>query len=234
MKILEVQGLTKAYGDKKGLFDFDLSLNDGEILLLLGPNGAGKTTFFKSILGLTSCDASKIELMGEPITINHMASIGAMVSSPSPYEYMTAFKYLKIFQQMYDLDETRIDEVLTMVGLSHEKHTKIRTFSTGMKQRLDFARAIIHKPKLLILDEPFSGMDIEAKAQFKELLKDFKESGIIISSHMAENFVTISNKLVIIYKGKTLFSGDMTEIEKSNMSLESFYLSKIKGLKEVV
>lgn len=234
MNILNIKNLTKAFDSSHGIFNFDLSVDTGDIVLLLGPNGAGKTTAFNSILNLTPSTCETSQLLGKSIHIENKKNIGAMVSKPSFYEEMTAKKYLELFSTIYKLNSSRVNEVLDQVGLLSEANKRIATFSTGMKQRLDFARAILHQPKLLILDEPFSGMDIEAKADFKRILKSLKSTGIVISSHMVGDLESISNKVIIVSKGHTLFSGSMTDIKSSGLTLEEFYLQRIQGLKEAI
>lgn len=234
MNILTVSNLTKAYDHSHGIFKLDLSVDSGDIVLLLGPNGAGKTTAFNCMLDLTSSSSDEVSLLGDKINNSNKSSIGAMISKPSFYETMNAEKYLSLFAKFYNLSEHRIIEVLTQVGLLEEKDKKISAYSTGMKQRLDFARAILHEPRLLILDEPFSGMDIEGKVEIKNILKSLKSTGIIISSHMVGDLERLANKVVIISKGKTLFMGPMTEVTSSGLTLEEFYLQKSNSLKEVI
>ncbi len=234
MNILKIKNLTKAYDSSHGIFGFDFTVESGDIVLLLGPNGAGKTTAFNSILGLTSSKYDEISILGQPLTEESKKDIGAMVSKPSFYEEMTAYKYLSLFAGIYKLNDFRVTEVLETVGLKNEMNKKISTYSTGMKQRLDFARSIIHHPQLLILDEPFSGMDIEAKADFKRILKSFNNTGIVISSHMVGDLESLANKVVIVSQGQTLFNGQMADIKSSGLTLEEFYLERIQGMKEAV
>lgn len=234
MKILDVKNLTKAYDSSHGIFALDFTVNSDDVVLLLGPNGAGKTTAFNSILGLTQSTHDAVTLLGEPIDENNKQWIGAMVSKPCFYEEMKAIDYMALFSAIYKLPDNRKHEVLEQVGLSEAKNKKIKTFSTGMKQRLDFARAIIHKPKLLLLDEPFSGMDIEAKADFKKILKSLSGTGIVISSHMVGDLESLANRLIIVSQGKILFKGPMSDVSQSGLDLESFYLSRINSLKEAI
>ncbi|MCH4889255.1 ABC transporter ATP-binding protein [Acidaminobacter sp. JC074] len=233
MNILKTNNLTKAYDSSHGIFGLDLSVDAGDILLLLGPNGAGKTTAFNAILNLTPSTYDTLNLLNEPLTDKSKIHIGAMVSKPSFYEEFSGLAYLELFKDIYGISSTRIIEVLALVGLKVEMNKKIKTYSTGMKQRLDFARAIMHNPKLLMLDEPFSGMDIEAKADFKRILKGLNQTGIVISSHMVGDLENIANKLVIISQGKTLYSGSMDQVKSSGLTLEEFYLERIQALKEV-
>lgn len=237
MTILMVENLTKSYDNNSGIFNFNIDVKDNDIVLLLGPNGAGKTTAFRSILGLTTCEYDQLEVMNEPMAdrkeaMNH---IGAMVSKPSFYDYLTGFEYLNMLTSIYkNVDEQVVGRVLNQVGLVKAKDKRISAYSSGMKQRLDLARSIIHKPSLLILDEPFNGMDIEGKYELKQLLIDMQSKssvGIVISSHMVGELEHFANKVIIIYDGKTLFSGEMSRVKMSGLTLEEFYLEKLNTYK---
>ncbi len=145
MTMLNVNGLTKRYGEGKGIFDFDLTLKEKDILLLLGPNGAGKTTAMRSLLGLVDTDAGSI-VFNDMDTSQHpvefLSSTGAVVSTPAYYEYMTGYENLKLYSRFYDhVNHDRIVEVMDIVGLAVDMDTKVAEYSTGMKQLLDFGRA---------------------------------------------------------------------------------------------
>jgi len=238
MSILKVENLTKQYKDKGGILNLNLEVFDKDIVLLLGPNGAGKTTTFKAVLGLVDCEYKYAEIDNNDIKINPVKSkerVGAMVSKPVFYEYLTGYEHLKSFGAFYNnVNDSSIYDMLNDVGLVERMHDKVSEYSTGMKQRLDLARALIHKPQLLILDEPFNGMDIEAKVELKKLIKEMQaksKMGVIISSHMVGDLTSFANKVVIIYKGITLFSGTMDEVIHSGLTLEEFYLVKMKNYK---
>lgn len=241
MNILKVSGLTKAYDDKCGVFGLDLSIDSGDIVLVLGPNGAGKTTTFQSILGLISSSYSEISVFSKPFNrTESLQSIGAMISRPVFYEYMTGKEHLSLLSGLYpNVTEAMIADTLISVGLDQAKNKKISQYSSGMKQRLDLARAIVHKPSLLLLDEPFNGLDIEAKHDIKNLLLKLQKDnqmGILISSHMAGDLEHFANKLVILYEGQTLYSGSFDFTQESELTLETFYLKCLddyrKGVKQ--
>ncbi len=234
MTILEVQNLTKVYSKESGIFHFDLKIESGDVVLLLGPNGAGKTTAFRGILGLTKVDYDRITVLQNDMRDNRLAcmkKIGAMVSKPVFYEYLTGYENLKLLTHVYEnITVISVNNILEKVGLTEAKDKPVSAYSSGMKQRLDLARAMIHNPQLLILDEPFNGMDIEAKYAIKKDLKamQMKENiGIIISSHMVGDLENIANKVVILYKGNTLYNGPMTEIQQTGLTLEEFYMEKL-------
>lgn len=239
MKIT-VKNLTKVYKNGKGIHDFNMTLNASDIILLLGPNGAGKTTALSSILGLLKSQQGQIEIdstssSSSPIEL--LSSVGAMISTPVFYDYMTGYDNLKLYARFYqDIDEQRIHEVLDLVELSDAKYLKVEKYSTGMKQSLDFARAIMHRPNFLFLDEPFNGMDIEKKVLLRDhivSLKNEQRVGVIISSHMVGDLEKIGSRVMIVYEGKVLFDGSMKRILEENESLEAFYLETIQNYKSV-
>jgi len=240
MEKIAVSQLTKLYKSQKGIKEFNLTLNQGDIVLLLGPNGAGKTTAMSSILGLLKPQKGTIsynnQLVQDHLT-EFLNSVGAMVSTPVFYDYMTGYENLALYATFYTgIDEARIIEVLDLVELTDAKDQKVAKYSTGMKQSLDFARAILHRPKFLFLDEPFNGMDIEKKVALRDHLLELqtKESvGIILSSHMVGDLEKIGNRVIIVYDGKVLFDGTMQSATAENDSLESFYLEKIHEYKSI-
>lgn len=241
MTMLKVSNLTKEYAKQKGIFDFNLNVNPRDIVLLLGPNGAGKTTAIRSILGLTKADAISIVFNNkdtQSFPTDFLRSVGACVSTPAYYEYMSGYENLKLYSNFYNnVDENRINEVFDIIDLANDKDTKVSKYSTGMKQRLDFGRAILHEPKLLILDEPFNGMDIEQKDNLKGYLKgltDYIDASVLISSHMVGDLQNFANRVIIIYEGKTLFEGSTSKILEEHESLEAFYLETIKTYKNQV
>ena len=240
MTVLDVQNLTKMYDEKSGILNLNINIKKQDIVLLLGPNGAGKTTAFRGILGLMKVEYDKVDLLGVEVfndKVKALKKIGAMISKPAFYDYLTGYEHLKILETVYDnVNAERVNHVLKKVGLYEAKDKLVGKYSSGMKQRLDLARAIIHEPYLLVLDEPFNGMDIEAKYDLKKVLKEMQDKnqvGIIISSHMVGDLESFANKVVIIYEGKTLFNGLMSEVRDSNLSLEEFYLEKLNLYKSM-
>jgi ABC-type multidrug transport system ATPase subunit len=239
MAVLSVQGLTKNYGQNQGIFDFDLEVCAGDRILLLGPNGAGKTTAFKGILGLQAYDAGIVRIDGcrwDENPVSALEKVGAMVAKPSFYNYMTGYQNLRVLGRAYTcVGEAEVREAIRAVELDDFADQKVSTYSTGMLQRLDLAKAIMHRPKLLILDEPFSGVDIEVKYTLKRLLERFqreRELGIVLSSHMANEVEGFANRVVMIYQGRTLFSGAMEVVHRAGVSLEEHYLNVLRCHKE--
>jgi ABC-2 type transport system ATP-binding protein len=189
----------------------------------LGPNGAGKTTTLRLILGLLPAKNGNIELLGHEIPRDRTAAlekIGAVVENPSFIETMTAFENLSWFGYLYyPVKKTRIHEVIELVGLKEATNQNFGTFSTGMKQRLGVAFGLLHKPELLILDEPTSGMDPTGRFQMREILLNIHEkekTSIFLSSHLLDEVQKLCNYVVIINKGRTITEGYVADILSSN------------------
>lgn len=237
MSLLNAEHVTRRFSPTSGIENFSLQVEKTDVVLVLGPNGAGKTTAFRSILGLLPVTSGTVTILGEDIANREKAlmGVGAMISRPTFYDYLTGFENLELWAIAYpSVDSKRIVAVMELVGLTQDQHKKVGVYSSGMKQRLDLARAILHQPQLLILDEPFNGMDIEFKFELKQVLKSLIESqqiGIVISSHMALDLEEMATRLVIVYQGHTLFEGPMSVVQGSQMSLEVFYLDKLNAFK---
>lgn len=242
--MLKVSELTRLYGPDQGIQNFRLELKEKDTLLLLGPNGAGKTTAFRSILGLTQKQSGNIFFEGKDTSLNpkeFLSSLGAMVSTPSFYEYMSGYDNLALYSSFYPgVDEKRIFEVLDIVELGAVAHTKVAKYSSGMKQSLDFARAILHRPKMLFLDEPFNGMDIEKKVVLREYLQELgkkEKTAIILSSHMVGDLERFANRVMIVYESQILYDGTTKDAlatlpSDKPCSLEEFYLMTIGQYKQ--
>jgi len=236
--MLEIKHISKQYENGKGITDFCLTIDQKDIVLLLGPNGAGKTTIIRGLLNLNKPSKREIIFEGEPTKDNEekfIRNVGAVVSSPNSYEYMTGYDNLKVYSAFYDrVNEDRIREVLEIVVLKDEAFLKVKHYSTGMKQRLDFARALLQNPKLLILDEPFSGIDIEQKIQLKKYVKEKVEEdrgAVLISSHMPGDLERFANKVVVVYDARVLYEGKMAAVLEEYETLETFYINIIERYK---
>ena len=188
--ILKCQDLHKKLGKKEILKGVSLELNKGDILGFIGPNGAGKTTTIKLILGLQSINSGSVEINGYDIEkqfTKAISKVGAIIENPDLYMYLTGFDNLKLVANMYpNVDRTRIMEVVKLVKLDNRISDKVSKYSLGMRQRLGVAQAILHRPNLLILDEPTNGLDPEGIKEMRELLVSLAEKekmAILISSH---------------------------------------------------
>lgn len=232
--LLEVVNLTKQYHGKHGIQGLNLTVSEGEVVALLGPNGAGKTTAMKAMTGMINQDAGEANYKGNSIlNIPELTrnEIGMMIGDPSPYLHLTAYQYLKIHQNLYSrVTDEDIQKVLDMTGLGDRRHSRIKTFSTGMKQRIYLAKVLLIKPKLIMLDEPFSGMDIEGRSQLVHLLKRIIEErsvGMVISSHLIHDIEQITSKVCIINNGQWLETTPIHEIKADFSTIEEYYLDLV-------
>lgn len=220
-EILKCENLHKKIGKKEILKGISLELDEGDILGFIGPNGAGKTTTIKLILGLQSITSGKVFINDYDIERDFekaIAKVGSIVENPDLYMYMSGYDNLKLIANLYKtVDKKRIDEVVNLVGLENRIHDKVSKYSLGMRQRLGVAQAILHKPTLLILDEPTNGLDPEGIKSMRELLvKLAKEEhmAILISSHNLAELESFCNKVCIIKNGEIIETSDIQDVKK--------------------
>lgn len=194
---------------------------EGDILGFIGPNGAGKTTTIKLILGLQNITSGKVYINGYDIEENFkktIENVGTIVESPDLYMYMSGYENLKLVANLYkNVDKKRIDEIVKLVGLENRIKDKVSKYSLGMRQRLGIAQALLHRPKLLILDEPTNGLDPEGIKEVKVLLKKLAEQenmAILISSHNLAELDTFCNKISIIKNGEIVETNDIDTFKK--------------------
>ena len=223
--ILKCDKLCKSFGKKQILKDVSLELYEGDILGFIGPNGAGKTTTIKLILGLQSINSGTVIINGYDVKKNFEKSIsrvGAIVENPDLYMYLTGYQNLKLIKNMYKgIDEKRIDEVVKLVKLEKRINDKVSKYSLGMRQRLGIAQAILHRPNLLILDEPTNGLDPEGIKDLRELIKKLakkEKMGILISSHNLAELESFCNKISIIKNGEIVETSKIDEVKKVEQS----------------
>ena len=214
-------GLTKRYGDVLALDDLTLEVGEGEIFGYIGPNGAGKTTTLKILATLLAPTSGRAQVCGYEVgreSRKIRPLIGYMPDFFGVYEDMTVAEYLTFFAAAYGLRGSRrtriLNEVLELTDLGSKRDTIVEALSRGMQQRLGLARALVHDPKVLILDEPASGLDPRARIEIRELLKEVKRMGktIIISSHILSELAELCDTVGILEKGRLLFSGSQKEL----------------------
>lgn len=211
---VKIKGLSKTFktgwGKKyKVLSDLSLDINENEIFGYLGANGAGKTTTFKMILGLIHADKGEVSFWGKPASdFKNRSLLGYLPENPYFYSYLTAGESLDFYASLFDIDaktkKERIKELLLLVGLEHAKDLQLRKFSRGMLQRVGIAQALINDPKLLILDEPMSGLDPMGRKNMRDIILKCREQGktIIFSSHIISDVETVCDRASIIAKGE--------------------------------
>ena len=217
--MLKVENVTKKYGNLVAVNNLSFEVNDGEIFGLLGLNGAGKTTTFRMILGLLDDYDGKITIDGEKINYEITDKIGFLTEERSLLTKLTVSEQLIYYGVLKSMDEEKIDNKidywLKRFGISEYKNKKIKELSKGNQQKIQFISAIINEPKLLILDEPFSGLDPINVELFKEVILDLKKKGtsIIFSSHRMEHVELFCEKLVVLVKGKSVINGYLSDIK---------------------
>ena len=245
--MLKVENVTKYYGDVLAVDDLSFTINDGEIFGLLGVNGAGKTTTFRMIMSLLEPTKGTITLNGEPVGYDVSERIGFLTEERSLLTKLTVKEQVVYYATLKGMKESdilkKLDYWLDRFGISEYKNRKIKELSKGNQQKIQFITAIIHEPDLLVLDEPFTGLDPINVELFMSVIREFKEKGkmIIFSSHRMEHVELFCEKLVILLKGKTVLSGSLKEIKKNyrkkviriNGNVDMDTLRNCKGVIEV-
>ena len=226
--MLKIENICKSYGKKRVLSDVSFALGAGEICGLLGVNGAGKSTLMRIICSLVTPSGGQLRFDGSPVKFDRTTKgIGFMIDSPSFYPNMSGKANLDILKPMYsNLSEENITAALELTGMTAQANKKYSEYSLGMKQRLYFAHCIMSKPRLLVLDEPFNGIDPVSMALFERVLKKLAADGaaILISGHYLSEIKKLANKIVIIDGGRIVHTGAIAESE----SIEELFLSKVR------
>lgn len=220
--VLEIKNLGKSYGRLTALSDFSLKVFPGEIYGILGPNGSGKTTTLGILLDILKADQGEFYWFGEQPTDKQRRKIGSLLETPIFYPHLNAVQNLKIVADIKDVSYHKIDELLSLVGLIERKHSKYKTYSLGMKQRLAIAAVLLGDPEVLILDEPTNGLDPKGIAEIRELITDIAQKGItiILASHLLDEVQKVCTHVVVISKGKRLSDGKVSEVLNTSPSLE--------------
>lgn len=215
---IETDGLTRYFGDLTAVDGLDLRVPGGAIYGFLGPNGAGKTTTIRMLLGLIKPNAGLIELFGTPLQGNHrqcLTRVGALVESPSLYPHLTGRQNLELTRRLVGAEPARIDEVLSIVRLADASDRRAKTYSTGMKQRLGLALALLNDPQLLILDEPTNGLDPAGIREIRELITELAEAHgitVFLSSHLLAEVEQIATHIGILQLGHLRFQGTLDDL----------------------
>lgn len=218
--VLELKNVSKSFGKRKVINDISLEVKEGEIYGFLGPNGSGKTTTIKMILRLIDLDSGTITVNGYDTKKQFekaMECIGAIVENPDMYKYMTGLENLKLHARIRNVDEKRIDEVLELVELKDRAKDKVGKYSLGMKQRLGLALTLLHKPKVLILDEPTNGLDPAGIKKLRDILKEIahKEGvAVFVSSHILSEMQLMCDKVAVLDNGKIVKTEEITNTQE--------------------
>jgi ABC-2 type transport system ATP-binding protein len=243
--VVELKGVVKRYNEILAVDNVDLTLNRGEIFALLGPNGSGKSTTLKMLIGLVQPDSGSVNVLGVNVQENPVAVkqlVGYVPESPHLYEFLTGIEYLDFIGDIYGMQneekENRITEYLKALQLEGREGDMINGYSDGMKQKIALISAFLHKPKLLILDEPLSALDPRSARIIKDFLHQLKNQGIttIMSTHVLEIAQAVCDRIGIMYQGKILALGNMKELRQMarlpDSGLEDIFL-KLTGTDDI-
>ncbi len=232
MKMLKIEHLTKEYGEKKAVDDLSLEIESGEIYGFIGHNGAGKTTTLKSVVGILKFDAGEIYIDGESVQAAPLAckkKIAYIPDNPDLYEFMSGIKYLNFIADVYGVGanqrQEKIRKYADLFEITADLAQPIAAYSHGMKQKLAIISAWLHDPKLIIMDEPFVGLDPKAAHILKGMMRELCDEGgaIFFSTHVLEVAEKLRDKVAIIKGGKLIRCGTMEEV-KGDDSLEDVFL----------
>ncbi len=236
---LELKGLTKSF-DRPAVDGLDLSVRAGEFYALLGPNGAGKTTTLRMVAGLLEPDAGEISIFGvdarrDPVAAKRL--VAWVSDEPMIYEKLTPFEYLELVAGLLSLDaaaaEARARELFDWLGLAPHAHERCQGFSKGMRQKVALAGALVHDPRLIILDEPLTGLDAGAARQVKEVFAERVRSGVtvIMTTHILEVAERMAERIGVLARGRLIAEGTLEELRaqagKAGSSLEEVFLDLV-------
>lgn len=249
MKIVKIEGLTKKFKDVIAVDNVSLAIEEGDIYGLLGPNGAGKSTIINILCGLLAADSGKIEILGKDIEKSSTytkQNIGVVPQEIAIYDDLTAYENVKFFASLYGLKgselKEKVEEALKFVGLLDKKKEYPKSFSGGMKRRLNIACSIAHRPKLIIMDEPTVGIDPQSRNHILQSVKKLNSLGctIIYTTHYMEEVEAICGNIAIIDHGKLIAQGTVeelksivTDVNYVEITVEDVDMVNIKGLKTI-
>lgn len=226
--VLETRQLTKTFGKHKAVDSVDITVYAGEVFGFLGPNGAGKTTTLGMALGLIHPTAGEVMVLGERVTPNQVHTlkhVGALLGAPAFVPYLSAWDNIELVSRLTPgVDQKRIDEVLEQVGLTEAARKKVSKFSTGMKQRVGLAMALVHRPRFVILDEPTNGLDPAEMREIRQLLRTLVEHGttVLLSSHLLNEVQQVCDRIAVLNQGRVVAQGrvqDLLNVQKPSVRL---------------
>ena len=219
--VLEVNGLTKKFKERVAVDNVSFEIIEGEIFGLIGPNGAGKTTIIRMITGLAKPTSGEVFIDGISLQKHYekaIAKLGGIIETPDLYSYMSGMENLKFFASLYpDISKEKIDSVVKLVGMEKRIHDRVKNYSLGMKQRVGIAQALLHDPKILILDEPTNGLDPNGIRDMRKFLIGLarkKHISILVSSHILSEMEQLCDTVAIINNGKILEVKTLEQIKR--------------------
>ncbi|MNJ90710.1 putative ABC transporter ATP-binding protein YxlF [compost metagenome] len=240
--IIRVRNLSKKFGSFEAVKNVSFTVNKGDVFGFLGPNGAGKSTTIRCLLSLISPDNGTIELFDKSLNKHRseiLSNVGSIIEKPDFYKYLSAQKNLEIFARISgaNVSKKEIAEMLDFVGLGDRAKHKVKGFSHGMKQRLGIAQTLLHKPELIILDEPTTGLDPQGIIEIRNLilrLKNEQNKTILLSSHQLSEIELIANRMVIINQGKSLVEGSVEELLNSEETVVRIEIDRVESAVQLI
>jgi len=240
--IVSVEQLSKKFGTFEAVKDVSFKVYRGDVFGFLGPNGAGKSTTIRCLLSLIKPDRGAVSLFGKSFQTNRreiLSNVGSIIEKPDFYRYLSAEKNLEIFARISgaEVSKKEIWEMLDFVGLGDRGKHKVKGFSHGMKQRLGIAQTLLHKPDLIILDEPTTGLDPQGIVEIRNLilrLKYEQNKTIILSSHQLSEIELIANRMVIINQGRTIVEGKVDELLNAQELIVRFQIDNLVHAKSIL
>lgn len=226
--ILETKNLSKNFGKHKAVDSVNITAYEGEVFGFLGPNGAGKTTTLGMILGLVHATSGEVNVLGQRVTPNQVQAlkdVGALLGAPAFVPYLSAWDNIELVSRLTPgVDRKRITEIVEMMGLADSAHRKVSKFSTGMKQRVGLAMALVHRPRFVILDEPTNGLDPAGMREIRQLLRALADNGtsVLLSSHLLNEVQLVCDRIAVLNKGRVVAQGRVDELldgQKPSVSL---------------
>ena len=231
--IFETTNLCKTFGSVTAVDNVNIRVRQGQVFGFLGPNGAGKTTTIGMVLGLIHPSHGRIELFGQPVTPRQtrpLQKVGALVGRPTLLPYLSGRENLCLVAKLSpETSKERVDEVLVLVNMVDAADRKVKGYSTGMKQRIGLAAALLHRPELIILDEPTNGLDPAGMREIRQLILKLAQNGttIFLSSHLLHEVEQVCDEIAVLNKGKIMVQGSVKELisQSETTDLENLFLA---------
>lgn len=227
--IISIKGVHKSFKDVKALQGVDLDIYPGEFIALLGPNGAGKTTLIETIEGIQMPDSGMVEITGKQWKQGDsdlQKILGIALQETRFTEKLTVFETVKLFASFYRVDDNRVDEVIQLVKLEEKKKAYAENLSGGQRQRMALAIALLNKPRILLLDEPTTGLDPSSRREMWEILRNLKsnDTAMILTTHYMEEAEQLCERIVMMNKGRVLMQGKLTDLLKGHKNLDELFI----------
>ena len=216
--VFETKDLTKTFGVRKAVDAVNITAYEGEVFGFVGPNGAGKTTTLGMALGLVHPTGGEVYVLGQRVTPNRVQAlrdVGALLGAPAFVPYLSAWDNVQLVARLSPgVDKKRIHEVIELVGLTESARKKVSKYSTGMKQRVGLAMALVHRPRFIILDEPTNGLDPAGMREIRQLLRTLAENGtsVLLSSHLLNEVQQVCDRIAVLHRGRVVAQGRVDEL----------------------